>query len=871
MGRGKLKPFRVWSVFDTETTNHHEQDGTVRAFPILYIFNDVHLIDMDRYELDHPDEQVTMFRHEEDALAYIDAMIMEAREAGVVPIMCAYNAIFDLQTILYRLHDAHDMKVNAQSSTNIYTLDLLDETGHIALRIWDTYHLDMRGLKAMGRTCGVAKLMGDWDYSLVRTPETPLTEQELAYAKRDTQVIPAYLRYLCDANEWLTPDMLGCRVLTKTSLVRQMARHDIGPIKVGTKKRPIRLIDAFVGLCKGEQPKDYDSYALRLSCFRGGLTFTAASVASVVLEHVCSIDETSAHHAFINGRRVPIGFEPLQERHMSMWLEDVADYTLDDVLYRYAYPFQRWFHIEVELTNVRPRKGSCFERWGIGLLAQAKFTQRAARSSTSDDNERHLVSEDDIRARGYGDSCEGATFAFGKLMRADRCVVHVTELEWWCMCQVYEWDGMRPLRGEGTIRSMWPPDYVTLQSNVLFERKQDAKHIDATYVEGEPYVSIIPATIPEGIAEGLRVGELSAYFLSSWYTSTTKGLFNSIYGTQAQNLLKPEYTIDSEAELEVNQATKATPETYDERIEELKSPTVLYTYGMRIVGGSRMQLVIALMLLWQSLGERVTCCGGDTDSIKVRCDLDVTTADIQRALDPLHVAITGAIDLCMSRVRKAFPDKASTLDNVGCFEVEQERGSSSPFYAKHMEAWNKARVSITQEGHAHITCAGLSRPSGSYHVETWLHDMMARGFPLEVLMQAVLGYNVTYTHAVCHAMDHHKPLFGDIYEGDVIDYLGNTAHVRTHEAVALMETNRKMGDLMKNANAANVEWLRNEYGRTVDTSEKVVTALPNIIATLALALMGERCTIQMARAHQKTFWIPKLYKQTEWGMEEVLP
>ena len=329
--------------------------------------------------------------------------------------------------------------------------------------------------------------------------------------------------------------------------------------------------------------------------------------------------------------------------------------------------------------------------------------------------------------------------------------------------------------------------------------------------------------------------------------------------------------VDEESELEVNQETKATPETYDERIEELKSPTVLYTYGMRIVGGSRMQLIIALMLLWETLGERVTCCGGDTDSVKVRCDEDVTTADIQRALDPLHVAITGAINLCMSRVRKSFPDKASTLDNVGCFEVEQARGSKSPFYAKHMEAWNKARISFTEEGHAHITCAGLSRPAGMYHVETWLQDMMGRGFPLEVLMQSVLGYNVTYTNAVCHSMDHHKPLFGDIYDGEVTDYLGNKAHVHAHEAVALMETNRKMGDLMMNANIANVEWLRNEYGRIVDTSEKVVTALPNIIATLALALMGERCTIQMARAYQRTFWVPKLYKQTEWGMEEVLP
>jgi len=845
MGRRGRTTFRVWAIFDTETTNMHAQDGSVSAFPILYIFNDVHLVNMDSYEVDHRRERVTFYRHEEEALTYIDSMIEEARTVGVVPVLCVYNAIFDLQTILYRLHDAYDMKVNAQSSTNIYTLDLLSE-GRVMLRIWDTYHLEMRGLKAMGRTCGVAKLMGDWDYDLVRTPDTPLTELELEYAKRDVQVIPAYLRYLCEANGWLTPDMLGCKVLTKTSLVRQMARHEIGPLRIGGTRKPMRLIDAFVGMCKGEQPKDFDSYALRLACFRGGFTFTAASVASVVLEHVCSIDETSAHHAFLNGRRVPVGFGPLEVRHMRMWLEDVAEYTLADVLYRYAYPFQRWFHMEVRIRGLRLRRGSCFERWGIGLLAQAKFTRRAARSDIRDDNERHLVSEDDIRSRGFGDTCEGATFAFGKLMEADTCTVHVTELEWWCMCQVYEWDACEPLRGEGTIKSVWPPDYVALQSNVLFERKQDAKGINERYQEGVPYVEEIPPSIPENIAEGLRKGELSNNFAQSWYQSTIKGAFNGIYGTQAQNLLKPEYMVDAESELEVNQDTKATPENYDERLEEIKMPTVLYTYGMRIVGGSRMQLIIALMLLWDAFGERVTCCGGDTDSIKVRCDTDVTADDIIDALAPLHKATTEAIALSMGRLRRSFPDMASTLDNVGCFEIERARGSASPFYALHMEAWNKARISVTQEGDAHITCAGLSRPEGSYTIEHWLSDMVARGHDMRLLLPEILGYNVTYTNAVCHALEHHKPRFADLYEGTVTDYLGNASVVHTHEAIALSPTNRKMGDTLKNTNRDNVAWLKNRYGRDVDASERIVTA------TL-----------------EDGTWVPHLYRQTEWGMEEV--
>ena len=871
MGKFKRKPYRVWCIFDTETSNVIDDEGCTRAYPILYIANDVHEVPMSEYEVDHPLEVVTFLRHEEEMLTYLDDVVEAGLEAQEIPVLCVYNAIFDLQTILYRLHDRYDMKVNAQSSTNIYTLDLLRD-GKEVLRVWDTYHLEMGGLKAMGRTCGVAKLLGEWDYDLVRTPDTPLTAQELEYAKRDVQVIPAYLRYLCDANEWLKPDMFGSKVLTKTSLVRQMARNEIGPLKVRTQGgKPLRLLEAFEALCTREQPKDYESYALRLACFRGGLTFTAASVASLVLTNVCSIDETSAHHAFLNGRRVPVQFDRLSEDHMRLWLWDIGRYSLDDVLYRYAYPFQRWFHMAIEFENLRLRKGSCFEAWGIGLLAQAKFTSRAARSDIGDDNERHLVSEDDIRSRGFGDSCEGATFAFGKLMMASRCVVHVTELEYWCMLQVYEWDSATPIRGEGTIRSIWPPDFVTLQSNVLFERKNDAKVINENYLEGKSYELEIPSSIPRSVADALLEGALSSNFVSSWYSSTVKGAFNSIYGTQAQNLMKPEYTVDNEAELLVNQDTKTTPENYDERLSEVKHPMVLYTYGMRIVGGSRMQLIIALMLMWESLGNRVTCCGGDTDSIKVRCDLDVTVDDILGALEPLHVAITEAIALSMGRLRETWPDKASTLDHVGCFEIERARGSKSPFYALHMEAWNKARVSVTQEGHAHITCAGLSRPEGAYTIEHWLSDMQARGHDLRKLLPLVLGYNVTITHDVCHALEHRKPLYSAIYEDDVTDYLGRTSHVRTHEAIALAPTNRKMGDTLKHVNEDNVRWIRDMCGREVDTDERVVTAEPNVVAALALTLLGERATWTMARAFIANFWIPRLYTQTEFGMEEVSP
>lgn len=863
----KQRPYKIWCAYDTETSNKLFSDGNWYAWPVLYIFNDLHECDMARYEVDDERERIDFYRTEEEAVAYIVRMIDAAKDDECIPVMCVYNAIFDLQTIMSSLHERYEMQVNAQSATNIYTLDLYEDDKRV-LRIWDTYHLEMRGLKAMGSTCGVAKLMGDWDYDLVRTPETPLTDEELGYAARDVQVIPAYLRYLCDAYDWLRPDMLGCRVLTKTSLVRQMARAEIGNLKIPTREKgkKLTLVRAFEGLCRRELPADYNSHATRLACFRGGLTFTSALTASSVIERVYSLDETSAHHAFINGRRVPIGFRALEPNILNRWLYDVRRYTTYDVLHRYAYPFQRWFHVCVKVTNVRLKAGSAFEAWGIGLLAQAKFNKRVPLSDISTNNERAIDSMEYIRAHGYVDNAVAPTYAYGKLMAADEACVWVSELEWWCMCQVYDFDTYEAMSGEGTIKSIWPPDYITLQSNMLYLRKNDAKVINNNYREGVPYELDIPASVPAGIAEGLREGALTQGFVAAWYGNAVKGMFNSIYGTQAQNVLKAEYVVAPDDELRVDRSTRATPDNFDEKLAAQKHPMVLYTYGLRIVGGSRMQLIIAMQLLYEAFGTAVIVSGGDTDSLKVACMEGIDDGMLLEALEPLHRATTDAIGLCMTRLRANYPTRAADLTGVGCFEVEPA-SRTCPWYPLHMEAWNKARVSIDDGGKPHVTMAGLSRPDGAYHIGTWVSDMLAEGHDAHELLPLAFGYNVTITNEICHALERTQPKFRDPFIADVRDYRGHVSPVSTHQAIALFDTSRRIGDLMKNQNLDNVEYIRTKYGRDVSCGEKIVTVEYNYV--YAMAIMGRTWSRGVYRHFVANFARPRLYRQTIDGMVAV--
>lgn len=809
----KRKKFKIAAILDTETTNIGEGAET-RAYPILYIFNDLRNTPLESYTPDTDD--VRFYRHTSEALTYIADLIEYGRTHDYVPIIAAYNLMFDMQSLMLELAQSYAFEVNAQTATSVYTLDLLVNDA-VVCRFWDTFYLEMGGLRAMGETCGLPKAVGDWDYTLVRTPETPLTEEELFYARRDVQVIPQYLQWLLRANHWLTSDMLGCRVLTKTSLVRQMARREIGGRRVmlqGGKK--ITLQRAFEMTCNQEFPKDYKSYALRKACFRGGLTFTSAKTASVVVDNVASLDVTSMHHAFINGRRLPVKFASAPTDILQIACERIVNTSLEDVLQNYDDPFLTGLHVAVKFVNLRLRENTCFEAWGIAICPRSKFVKTLQADTDYSNNERAKTQENSVRAHGYIDSAVNPTYAFGKLYRADECILHVNEIELWNVAQVYEFDGMHVLYGEATTKTIVPPDYVTLQSNMLFARKTDVKNLIKAYTEGVPYAEDIPESIPEGIAHDAKTGELSMKFLQSYYGSTVKGQFNGIYGTQAQDVMKADYRVTETGELEVDKTTVCTPENFAKK--RPKTPRVLYTYGMRIVAGSRMHLLIAMMLIYRHFGARVAVTGGDTDSLKISCDNDVSDAELLDALKPLHNAIENAINRTMRRVRNTAADMASTLDHIGKFEVEDCGGATR--YAEHMELWNKARVSLDRNGRVHVTCAGLPRPDGVYTIEDFIADLMHAGHGFREAVQISLGYDVLVDYEICHTLQRNRPHVCGRYVGTVTDYRGATYHVDTPEAIALYPSGRWLGESDKQANGENLTYIRNTYNRSVETTPR---------------------------------------------------
>lgn len=806
----KKSNYEIAMIYDTETCNIVDEMNNAHAYPILFIENDVRGVNMREYD-SSKDGIVHFYRTESEFLKRIDTYITWGKLTNKVPIVCGYNLMFDLQPLMEELDKKYDINASAQSSTNVYTVDLCSQSisGKVLLRFWDTFHLEMRGLAAMGRTAGLPKATGDWDYNLIRTPQTVLTKEELFYARRDVEVIPAYFRYLLQSNEWMKQSDLGFTILTKTGIVRQMAKRQIGSLSIEKQDdKKITLDYAFIQLCNKCLPKSFDIYALRKACFYGGWTFTSARYASTVQKNVLSVDVTSMHHTFINGRMIPDDFKLRPADKLTVLCERIVNTSAEEIFEHYEKPFDCAIHARIEFENVRMRKGTCFEYWGLALEPLSKFRPTIDAPAQYGFNEAAMVQEEYVRSLHWYNQFEDAEFAFGKLYNAKKCIMHFNEIELWCFGQVYEWDSMRATYGESSGSFVKPPDYVTLQSNLLYKRKDAVKRIHATYREGVPYDGEISNTIPDGIAQMLRSGECSEQFFASYYQSTVKGMFNGIYGTMAQDIYKPDYTcIDGNLLVDIN--TRVTASNWEER--QPNTCRVLYIYGMRIVAGSRMHMLLAMQLIWNAFGKKVRVLGGDTDSMKMSLDSDITDDDVEIALESMEEISTHAINVCMERIRTNFPDLASDLKGVGGFELENK----GHHYELHYEAWNKARISY--DGKYHITCAGLRRPDGMYHIEHFMHDLEVQGNAPENIIQSCLGYNIFVSHNISHVLESHHPSAQDVYDDYVTDYRGQYTHVVSHESPALYASGRWLGDTSKYTNASNVAYLRERYNRNVDT------------------------------------------------------
>lgn len=141
-------------------------------------------------------------------------------------------------------------------------------------------------------TYRVSKLVGDLDYSKIRTPKTPLTGKEIQYCINDVLVVSAYIQEQIDQYKQITKIPL-----TNTGRVRNYCRKACYSKEHKTEYR--NLIRSLT--------LEVDEYKLLKRCFMGGFTHANHYKVGEILENVSSYDFTSSYPYVMVSEQFPMG------------------------------------------------------------------------------------------------------------------------------------------------------------------------------------------------------------------------------------------------------------------------------------------------------------------------------------------------------------------------------------------------------------------------------------------------------------------------------------------------------------------------------------------------------------------------------------
>lgn len=146
----------------------------------------------------------------------------------------------------------------------------------------------------------VKKLVGDLDYSLIRTIHTPLTDAEMAYCENDIDVVLAYINEQIE----LSGD-INKIPMTNTGRVRSYVKHNCYFTDTNHRKSSKGKYTRYSKLM-GDLTLTPPIYLHLKTSFMGGFTHSNPAHTGITLENVGSIDLTSSYPSVMLAEMYPM-------------------------------------------------------------------------------------------------------------------------------------------------------------------------------------------------------------------------------------------------------------------------------------------------------------------------------------------------------------------------------------------------------------------------------------------------------------------------------------------------------------------------------------------------------------------------------------
>lgn len=805
MGKGKKdRPYKIVAAYDSETNNINVLGERVRAFPVLHQFG---IIDPEAVSTINSQNvenltDIYIYRRTDDAYAQFSKLITTGRAGGYVPVVMVHNLGFDMYALSEYLL-SYDVRPLAKSSTKPITFTFEDSNGSPCLVIWDTLVFYQKPLATMGAECGYPKLSGSWDYNRQRTPYTELTAQELAYAKHDIYVMFAYLGYYLRQNPTIKPEKLAKNVMTKTGAVREKRKVLFDSVKGEGLRFNVGRFWNFQN--RVNLPKTDDELFTMHACTRGGFTFCAGSSAGYPFDLdgtsyvVAGYDAASQHPAQMVSHFYPERFTEAPADILETDARIIECYPIGKLLDDWARPFPVAFNARFKFVNLRFKSGTVFANNRISPLAWART--RNIPFEVNPENEQGTDFKNKMQDLGYLDYAQGETHSFGKLESAETCILFLTELAFWEVCQVFDYDSFEALSGYETACFSRPTDMSVLSVMEFYRRKNVFKRCMNEY-EHETVVSenkdALMTVCPENLALAMCDGTATAQDVKAYY-QLLKADLNSLFGIEATNEAKQDMIMTADGI-----DTIGVP-----GLENLPdNPKAWYQFGQRIVGWSRIAQIV-VMKLSEGIAEKII--NGDTDSVKFLIEesgletLDNALAVYGRAIDRARKEVT-------ARVRDSYPNLFEPLDGIGWYERE--------FTVKRFCAsWNKAYCYQTYskkhgEMRFDFTLAGIATDAdfvgcddsqfrNSYNA--FADYLYRQGWTFSQICSLLLGYNVTIDPSITKINGRTPPEWGERFRETVTDWRGDSYEVDEPAALALFAMPKTVGSIENEDNAINAE------------------------------------------------------------------